>query len=90
MVHDQVGHDVVTASEGLYVAPGSDAGVDGGVVDRVESGIRAVDRYEERQQMDAAECSREGFVDQFTGASDVAGEAVGVGDQLRGVSGCHR
>ena len=76
--------------EGMYVAPGSEAGVDGGVIDRVEAGVSAVDRYEEREQVDSAECSSEGSVDQFSGASDVAGESVGVGDQLRGVSCCHR
>ena len=54
------------------------------MVDRIESGVRAVDRDEEREQMDADERSGELIVEQGDHAVDVAGQAVGVGDQHRG------
>jgi len=45
------------AGERGDAVPGADPGIDGGVVDRIEAGVGAVDRHEERQQVHTAEGS---------------------------------
>jgi methylenetetrahydrofolate reductase (NADPH) len=55
VVHDHVGHQVGLARERGDVVPRAQPRVDAGVIDRIESRIGAVDAFEERQEMNAAE-----------------------------------
>src|SRR5580692_10899865 len=55
VIDDEIGHDLDVAAERTNVIPGAESGVDLRVIDRIEAGIGAVDRPEERQQMHAAE-----------------------------------
>ena len=55
MVDDQVRGYVEVGRESRDVFPAAEARIDARVVARIEAGVRAVDRNEERQQMDAAE-----------------------------------
>ena len=84
VIDDDVGHDVGACGERGDVFPGAEPRIDLRVIDRVESGVRAVDRMEERQHVDAAERSGERTLEQpLQVAERAAREAVGVGDQLR-------
>ena len=83
MVHDQIGHQVVSRCQVGDALPRADAGVHRGVVDGIESCVGAVDRHEERQQVHPTERPVELLVEQGADAVDVAGEAVGVRDQHR-------
>ena len=60
------------------VVPRSQPRIDLGVVDRVEAGVGAVDRMEERQHVDAAERARQRPVEQ---APQIAERAAGAADR---------
>jgi hypothetical protein len=60
-VHDQVSR----ATEGGEVLPGAQAGVDLGVVSRIEPGVGAVVRAEERQNVHSAEDAGERSVEKL-------------------------
>ena len=49
MVDDEIGHDLEVLPEGTDLGPAPEPGIDLGVIDRVETRIRAIDRREERQ-----------------------------------------
>ena len=85
VVHDHVGHHVGLARERGDVVPSAQARVDARVIDRVESGIRAVDSLEERQNVHAAEEARERPGEELAQTRERASEAVRVGDQLDAV-----
>jgi hypothetical protein len=55
MIDDDVGHDVNPLRQRCDVAPPPKTRIDAGVIDRVETGVRTVDRIEERQQVNRAE-----------------------------------
>ena len=85
VIHDHVGHHVRLARERGDVVPSAQARVDARVIDRVESGIGAVDWLEERQHVHAAEEPRERPGEELAQARERAAEAVRVGDQLNAV-----
>ena len=64
MVDDDVGHDVGARGERGDVVPRAEPRIDLRVIDRVEAGVGAVDRMEERQHVDAAERPGERTVQQ--------------------------
>jgi hypothetical protein len=71
--------------EGLDVGPGAQARVDLRVVDRVETGVGAVDRVEERQQVHTAEDAGQRAVAREQRrhfAQAAAAQAIDVGDEL--------
>ena len=83
VVDDHVGHHVDVAGERLDVRPVAQPRVDAGVVGGVESGVGAVDRIEEGQQVHAAEHAVQRAGKQRLQVSQrAAAEAVNVGDQL--------
>ena len=53
VVDDGVDHDVVGFGEFGHIVPAAESRIDLGVVDRVEAGVRTVERGEERQDMHA-------------------------------------
>ena len=55
VVDDHVGHDLGPRRQRPHVVPGAEPRIDLGVVDRIEAGVGAVDRIEERQDVHAAE-----------------------------------
>ena len=66
--------------------PRAESWIDLRVIDGIEAGVGAVDRMEERQDVDAAERPGERAVQQPLEVAERASrEAVGVGDQLRRV-----
>ena len=85
VVHDHVGHQVRLARERGDVVPSAQARVDTRVIDRVESGIGAVDSLEERQKVHAAEESRKRPGEELAQTPERASEAARVGDQLNAV-----
>ena len=67
-----------------HVVPGAEPRIDLGVIDRVEARVGAVDRMEERQQVNAAERLAQRPVEQALQIAErAAGEAIDVGDELR-------
>jgi hypothetical protein len=83
VVDDEIGHDLHIAAERTDVVPGAKARIDLRVIDGIEAGIRAIDRPEERQQMDAAEQPVERSVQQILKlAQSAAREAIGISNQL--------
>ena len=74
----------VPCGERRDVVPRAEPSIDLRVVDRIEAGVGAVDRMEERQHVDAAERAGERTVEQpLQIAERAAREAIDVGDQLR-------
>jgi hypothetical protein len=55
MVDDHVRHDVDLRRQRGHVVPGPQARVHLRVIDRIEAGVGAVDRVEERQHVHTAE-----------------------------------
>ena len=55
MVDDEISHHFDLFTESADVSPIAEPRVDSSVINRVEAGIGAVDRDEERQQMKTAE-----------------------------------
>ena len=83
VVDDGVDHDVVGCGEFGDVIPRAEARVDLGVVDRVEAGVRAVKRGEERQDMNAVIHAVEAGAQNVGHAGDGAvAETIRVGDEL--------
>ena len=82
MVDDEIGHDLEVLPEGTDLGPAPEPGVDLGVIDRIETRIRAIDRREERQQMRTAERPAKRAAHDLTEADEIAGETIDVGDQL--------
>ena len=83
VVDDHVGHDLGPPREGRDVVPCAQAVIDLGVVDRVEAGVGAVDRMEERQHVHASERTLQRPVEQLLQvAKRAARKAIDVGDQL--------
>jgi hypothetical protein len=82
VVDDQVGHEVEARTDPPDVAPVAEAGIDLRVIYRVEPGISAIDRVEERQQVHASEGPTELAPQHLIDAFQVTGEAVDVGDEL--------
>ena len=83
VVDDGVDHDVVGLGEFGDVIPRAEARVDLGVVDRVEAGVRAVKRGEERQDMNAVIHAVEaGAQDVGHRAKSAIAETIGVCDEL--------
>ena len=83
VVDDGVDHDVVGCGEFGDVIPRAEARVDLGVVDRVEAGVRAVKRGEERQDMNAVIHAVEaGAQDVGHRAKSAIAETIGVCDEL--------
>jgi len=83
VVDDGVDHDVVGCGEFGDVIPRAEARVDLGVVDRVEAGVRAVKRGEERQDMNAVIHAVEAGAQNVGHAGDGAvAETICVGDEL--------
>ncbi len=85
MVDDEVGHHLVIAGEVDDVVPVADAGIDGRVVGGIESGVGTVDRHEEGKNVHSAEGSGEWAAEHLGHPAEIAGQAVGVGDELRTV-----
>ena len=84
VVDDHVGHDLGPRGQRPHVVPGAEPRIDLGVVDRVEAGVGAVDRMEERQDVHAAERLAQRAVEQALKIAErAAGAAVDVGDELR-------
>ena len=90
VVDDQVGHDVVSRRQLPDAVPRPDPWVDLRVVDGVEPGVGAVDRHEERQEVDAGERAGQLMVEEGSNTVDVIGQPIGVGDQDRGGAVCVR
>ena len=90
VVHDHVGHHVQSAlrrRERRQVGPVSQARVHPRVVDRIEAGVGAVDRMEERQQVHAAEAATQRIAlalreQRLQRAQVPAAQAVDIGDEL--------
>ena len=82
VVHDRVRHHLVGRGQRPHVVPPAQPRVDGGVVDRVEPCVGAVERREERQHVHAGEHPRQRAVQQRAQAWQRPREAVGVGDQV--------
>ena len=84
MVDDHVGHHLGARRERGDVVPRPQPRIDLRVVDRVEPGVGAVDRMEERQHVDAAERPCSGPSSRSLQLAErPAGQAIDVGDQLR-------
>jgi hypothetical protein len=56
------------------------------VVDRVEPGLRTVERCEERQHVDPGKGSRKRLLDGLPEGTDIATEPVGISDELDAVA----
>ena len=83
VVDDGVDHDVVGCGEFGDVVPAAETFVDFGMVDRVEAGVRAVKRGEERQDMHAVIHAVEaGAQDVGHRAKSAIAETIGVCDEL--------
>ncbi len=82
VIDDDVGHHVDLASDRAHVFPGAEALIHFGVIDRVEAGIRAVDRMKEREQVHPTEQPRKRSLQQLTEPVQCAAESVGVRDEL--------
>ena len=82
VVDDHVDHEVTVGREPGDVVPRAEPGVDAGVVDRVEAGVRAVVGFEERQHVDAAEQARQRAGQHLLQPGERPAEPVGVRDQL--------
>ena len=83
MVDDQIGDELDRAAQGPHVFPGSQPGIDLSVIDRVKSGVGAVDGSEEGQQVRSAEDSGERPLEQATSTRrNRPREAVDVGNEL--------
>ena len=84
MIDDHVGHHLGARRERRHVVPRSQPRIDLRVIDRVEPGVSAVDRMEERQQVDATEQSLQRPLEQMLELAErPAGQAIDVGDELR-------
>jgi hypothetical protein len=83
VIDDHVGHDLRPRRERRHVVPGAEARVDLRVVDRVEPGVGAVNRVEERQDVRATERAVQGAGEQRRQIPEpAAGQPVDVGDEL--------
>ena len=84
VVDDHVGHHLGPPREGRDVVPPAQAVIDLGVIDRVEAGVGAIDRMEERQHVHASERTlQRPVVEQLLQvAKRAARKAIDVGDQL--------
>jgi hypothetical protein len=90
VVDDQVSHHLSLRRERLDVAPRAQPWIDLRVIDWIEPGVGAVDRVEERQQVDAAEQPPQRPVEQMLElAEGASGQAIDVGDELRPVLHAH-
>src|SRR4029077_4508063 len=64
--------------------PGAEPRINRCVIDRIKTGVRAIDRMEERQEMHAAERTRHRSIEHLLKIAERApGEAVDVCDELR-------
>ena len=59
MVDDEVSHDGVIRAQRRDVLPVAEPGIDAGMVDRIEAGVRAIYWIEKRQDVDAREQAAE-------------------------------
>jgi hypothetical protein len=73
VVDDQVRHHVRGAAQGLDVVPAAESRIDQGVVDRIEAGVRPVDRVKEGEQVHRPEQPR-----QLTGQQLATPDAEGI------------
>ena len=70
------------SSESAYVIPITKAGVDFGVICRVETSIGSVDGMKKRKQVHAAEDTPERAVEQGSQLAEIAGQTINVSDEL--------
>ena len=83
MVDDEVGDEVELVAEGLDFVPSTEAGVNLGMVDGIESSIGAVDGVEEGQQVHATEEVGERTVEEALEFFEAgSGEAIDVSNEL--------
>jgi hypothetical protein len=64
MIDDEIGDELDAIAKGLDIGPRAQTRIDLRVIARIEAGIGAVDRVEEREEMDAAEQSGKAAVEQ--------------------------
>jgi len=83
VVDYQIGHDFGVLAQGPDVIPIAEAAIHKGVVDGIETGVRAVDWMEEWQQVGAAKNAAERAGQKSLQFFDAArGKAVNIGNQL--------
>ena len=82
VVDDEVDHQHVLPRHGTHVVPRAEPGIHLGMVDRVESSVRPVERGEERQDVHPAEKACQWTVQDLAQASKTAPEPVRISDQL--------
>src|SRR5438093_13435758 len=84
MIHDEVGHDFHVLAQRAYVIPSAEPRVDFCVVDRIETGIGAINRIKKRKQVHAAEYAFQRPLQQVLKFPKTSsGKTIDICDQLR-------
>ena len=84
VIDNQIGHHVDVGRERRDVGPRADAAIDLAVIDRVEAGIRPVDRMKEGEDVHAPEHLAQRSVQQLPKIAErAARKSIDVRDQLR-------
>ena len=84
MVDDHVGHHVSPCGKCRHVVPRAEPSIDLSVIDRIETGVGAIDRMKEREHVHAAEDTFEGSLEQVPQMlKRPTRDAIDVRDQLR-------
>ena len=84
MVDDHVGHDIDRRGECCHVIPGAKPSIDLRVIDRIETGIGAINRVKEREHVHASKRTVTRALEQLL---QIAGrpswQTIDIRDQLR-------
>jgi neutral ceramidase len=84
MVDDHVSHHISPCGKCRHVLPRTKPSIDSSVIDRIETGVRAIDRMKKREHVHAAEDPIEGSLEQVPQMlKRPTRDAIDIRDQLR-------